>query len=158
MLVPVAAAIVLGFLHPADAYPYGTARPVASGANALLVIRHQYAGCHTWSLNGGPFEARQSVTLKRGATLTVVDDDVMPHRLLELAGGSVTMRNGTAMPMMRGYVSRTPGLMSHMGAWTSLTFGRAGVYRFRTRTGEDYMPGIRTGGADNVLTLTVSVR
>lgn len=76
--------------------------------SATLLIRHQYAHCHTWSLNGGPFKARQNLTLKRGAT--------------------------------------------------TLTLSKNGVYRLRTRAGEDYMSGIQTGGADNVLTLTVTVR
>ena len=131
---------------------------VASPGQATLLIRHQYAHCHAWSLNGGPYEAHQRLALRRGATLTVIDDDVMPHRLVELAGAGVIMRNGTTMPMMGGFVSRTPGMMSHMGAWTTVAFSTTGVYRFRTRAGEDYLPGIETGGADNVLTLRVTVR
>ena len=150
ILVFVVAATVAGSL-------YGSARASAAGGNATLLIRHQYAHCDAWSLNGGPFRARQSLTLKRGATLTVVDGDVMPHRLVELAGPAVTMRNATTMPMMGGYVPRTPGLMNHMGASTTVTFSTAGVYRFRTRAGEDYLSGVRTSGADNVLTLTVKV-
>lgn len=125
--------------------------------SATLLIRHQYAHCHTWSLNGGPFKAHQSLMLKRGARLTVINRDVMPHRLVKLAGPAVTMHNGTTMGMMGRYTSRTPGLMNHMGASTTVTFSKKGVYRLRTRTGEDYMPGIETGGADNVLTLTVTV-
>lgn len=136
-------------------YQAGTA---TAGGGATLLIRHQYAHCHTWSLNGGAFKAAQRVTLARGATLTVIDDDVMPHRLVKLAGSAVTMRNGTATGMMGGYTSQTPGLMSHMGASTTVSFSKPGIYRFRTRAGEDYMPGIRTGGADSVLTLTVAVR
>lgn len=148
-LLAIAAAALLG---------YGVAASGASSGNATLVIRHQAAHCHTWSLNGGAFKAHQSLTLKRGATLTVTDDDVMPHRLVELAGPAVTMRNGTTMPMMGGYVSGTSGGMDHMGAWTRVTFAKPGVYRFRTRAGEDYMPGIETTGDDNVLTLAVTVR
>lgn len=149
LLTAAISAVAAGFLAPARA---------SAGGTATLLIRHQYAHCHAWSLNGGPFGARQRVTLTPGATLRVVDDDVMPHRLVELAGPRVTMRNGTTMPMMRGVVSRTPGLMNHMGAWTAVTFPAAGVYRFRTRTGNDYLSGIRTAGTDNVLTLTVAVR
>ncbi|HZD87760.1 MAG TPA: hypothetical protein VE088_07120 [Gaiellaceae bacterium] len=136
---------------------YGSASSRERG-EATLVIRHQYAHCHTWSVDGGPFEAHQSLALKRGATVTVVDDDVMPHRLIELAGTPVTMRNAEIMPMMGGWVSQKPGLMNHMGASTTVTFSKLGVYRFRTRAGEDYRPGIETTGADNVLTLTVTVR
>jgi hypothetical protein len=136
---------------------YGARSSGPGSATATLVIRHQYAHCHAWSLNGGPFKAHQAMTLERGASLTVSDFDVMPHRFVELAGASVTMRNGTTMPMMGGSVSQAPGVMSRMGAWTTVTFSQAGVYRFRTRAGEDYMQGIRTSGTDNVLSLTVTV-
>ena len=130
----------------------------ATSGSATLLIRHQYAHCHAWSLNGGVFKAQQRLTLKRGASLTVIDDDVMPHRLVELGGPAATMRNGTTMPMMGGHVSRKPGLMNYMGASTTVRFTKAGVYRFRTRAGDDYRPGIQTSGADNALTLTVTVR
>lgn len=83
--------------------------------------------------------------------------DVMPHRLIELAGAAVRMRTDTTMSMMGGYSPGTPGLMNWMGASTTVTFSRSGVYRFRTRAGEDFMPGIQTSGADNVLTLTIKV-
>jgi plastocyanin len=137
---------------------YGMTGGYASSGSASLLIRHQRAHCHAWSLNGGAFKAAQQVTLDEGSSLTIINNDVMPHRLVKLAGATVTMRNGTVMPMMGGYVSQTPGLMSHMGARTTVTFQKAGVYRFRTRAGEDYMPGITTTGEDNVLTLTVTVR
>jgi hypothetical protein len=68
------------------------------------------------------------------------------------------MRSGTTMPMVGGYGSQTPGVMSHVGASTTVGFATAGVYRFRARAGEDSMPGIRTRGADNALTPTVTVR
>lgn len=141
---------------------YGPASQAASSGSATLLIRHQYLHCHTWSLNGGAlnggqFAAHQRVRLERGSSLTVIDDDVMPHRLVELAGPRVSMRNGTTMPMMGG-VSGVPGLMNHMGASTTVAFAKPGVYRFRTRAGEDYRSGIETAGADNVLTLAVTVR
>jgi len=130
----------------------------ATGGNELL-IRHQRAHCHAWSLNGGPYEAAQQVTLAADARLTVVNYDVMSHRLVKTSGPAVTMLNGTLMPMMGGgYVSQTPGLMSHMGSRTTVTFSRHGTYVFHTRAGEDYMPGVETTGADNILTLTVSIK
>lgn len=147
-----AAALAWGLLQSG---PAGARAPRGS---ATLVIRHQYRHCHTWSANGGPSRARQRLTLRPGSSLTVIDYDVMPHRLVELAGPAVTMRNGTTMRMMGGYRSGPPGAMRHMGASTTVTFSKRGVYRFRTRAGEDYMPGVRTGGADNVLTLVVTVR
>jgi hypothetical protein len=39
-----------------------------------------------------------------------------------------------------------------------VTFAKSGVYRFRTKAGEDYLARIVTTGEDNVLTLTVTVR
>lgn len=132
--------------------------PERPGAGEEAVDAGERAAANTRSLNGGPFTAKQSVTLKRGATLTVIDDDVMLHQLVKLAGSSVTMRNGTTMPMMGGYISHTPGRMNPIGAWTAVSFGKAGTYRFRTRAGEDYMAGVQTSGADNVLGLTVTVR
>lgn len=137
---------------------YRAANAATTRASATLLIRHQYEHCHTWSLNGGPFKAHQNLTLKRGARLTVINRDVMPHRLVKLAGPAMTMRNGTTMGMMGRHTSRTPGLMNHMGASTTVTFSKKGVYRLRTHAGEDYMPGVETGGTDNVLTLTVTVR
>src|ERR1019366_3845802 len=136
---------------------YGMMGRCASSGSASPLIRHQRNHCHAWSLNGGPFKAAHQVTLDEGSSLTIINNDVMPHRLVKLAGGTGTMRNGTVMPMMGGgYVSQTLGLMSPMGARTTVTFSKAGVYRFR-RAGEDYMQGITTTGEDNALTLTVTV-
>ncbi len=45
-----------------------------------------------------------------------------------------------------------------MNATTSVRFTRAGVYKFATKAGEDYMKGVKTVGEDNVLRLTVTVR
>jgi plastocyanin len=130
-----------------------------AGGSATVSIRHQRAHCHTWSVNGGAFRAAQSLTMARGSTITFIDDDVMPHRLVELAGPAVTMRNGSTMPMGgRMHRPAAPGLMNHMGASTTVTLAAPGVYRFRTRAGEDYMAGIATTGEDNVLTLRVTVR
>jgi hypothetical protein len=130
----------------------------AADSSATLMIRHQRAHCHTWSLNGGPFAASQRLTLEPGSTLTVTNNDVMPHRLVELAGPAVAMHNASSMPMgARMHGTAAPGLMNHMGATTSVRFSKPGVYRLRTRAGEDYMSGITTTGADNVLKLTVTV-
>jgi len=44
-----------------------------------------------------------------------------------------------------------------MGASARLTFSAKGKYVFTTRAGEDYMKGVKTIGADNVLRLVVTV-
>jgi hypothetical protein len=141
----------------AGAGPGMMARQGGAPASATLLIRHQRAHCHAWSLNGGPFAAVQTVSLTAGGTIRVIDDDVMPHRLVQVAGPAVSMRNGTTMPMMGRYGSKTPGLMNHMGATTTVAFAQPGTYRFRTRAGEDYFKGVVTTGDDNVLALTVHV-
>jgi hypothetical protein len=54
---------------------------------------------------------------------------------------------------------RTPS-MTRMGAVASVRFTKAGVYRFKTKPGEDYSwaSHMETKGEDNVLRLTVTVR
>ncbi len=48
------------------------------------------------------------------------------------------------------------GLMPHLGATLRVTFTKAGVYKLRTQSGEDYV-SLKTVGTDNVLRLTVIV-
>jgi plastocyanin len=114
----------------------------AAPGSASLVIRHQTHGCHSWSLNGGPFKVKQSITLRHGGTLLVTDDDVMPHTLVLTSGPTLRI----AHPKL-----------THPGASTKITFTKPGVYRFTTKAGEDYMAGVKTIGEDNVLRLTVVV-
>jgi len=116
----------------------------ASSANgASLVIRHQVRGCHSWALNGGAFNPKQSISLARGATLTVKNTDVMPHTLIKANGPAVLLRNAT---------------MGRMGAVATVTFRAGGTYVFTTKAGEDYTTGVKTTGPDNVLSLIVHVR
>lgn len=157
---------MMGGYHGHHGYGPGMMRGHRWSGRATLLIHHRHAHCHAWSFDGGPFRASQTVQLRVGSRLTVIDMDVMPHRLIQLAGQKVSMRNGSMMGMgmmgmtgmMGGYRSGVPGLMPHMGASTTVRFSKPGVYRFRTRAGEDYWPGVTTTGADNVLTLTVTVR
>jgi hypothetical protein len=131
----------------------GAARP----SHASLTIRHQLRGCHAWSLNGGAYRASQTVLLHRGGSVTVVNGDVMPHKLVETSGPAVTytrVRLG-GMTGLKG--TFPPAMLARMGAATRITFAKSGVYRFTTKAGEDYMTGIKTIGEDNVLRLTVRV-
>ena len=120
----------------------GTASAATPAAHLSIVIRHQVRGCHSWSVNGGPFKASQSIALRRGGWITVVDNDMMPHKLVQ-TGGRAAVLKGVAM--------------SHMGATATVRFPAVGVYRFTTKAGEDYMAGVKTTGEDNVLRLTVTV-
>ena len=118
---------------------------VAAPESATLTIRHQMKGCHSWAFAGGTWSATQSVTLARGAKLTVVDNDVMPHKFVQLSGPQAKL---------------TTPVMKHMGAQASVIFGKAGSYVFSTKAGEDYasMSGMKTIGEDNVLRLIVTVK
>jgi len=137
--------------------------PVAAGAatpgSGSLLIHHQKQGCHAWSLNGGSYRAALDVALKRGGTLTITDNDLMPHRLVKLSGPSVVERLVTPGSMSMGKLTApyAAGMMPHMGATLRVSFPTKGVYTFRTKAGDDYMAGIKTTGPDNVLRLTVVV-
>jgi hypothetical protein len=118
---------------------------LAAPRSATLTIRHQLHGCHSWSFDGSSWKASQSITLARGATLKVVDNDVMPHKLVQLSGPKVTL---------------TRPAMAHPGAAATARFLARGTYVFKTRAGEDYPMGMKmeTIGEDNVLRLVVTVR
>jgi plastocyanin len=124
----------------------GTNARTASKApsHSTITIRHQMKGCHAWAVNGGAYRATQRTTLARGGTITFVDNDVMPHKVLPTSGPAVRYHGSPAM--------------RHMSASVRVTFRKSGVYKFITKAGEDY-PGMamKTIGEDNVLRLTVRV-
>jgi len=138
------AAFVVGAGGVASFTAVGSARDAKAPRHAQIVIRHQMRGCHAWSVNGGAYRVKLSLTLARGGTIRLVNDDVMPHKLIQKSGPAVR------------YTGKR--LMNHMGASMKVTFPRAGVYRFTTKPGEDY-PGIhtKTTGEDHVLRLAVHV-
>jgi hypothetical protein len=82
----------------------GATHSQAAADNATLLIRGR-----AWSLDGGPFEAHQRLTLVHGSTLTVLNG-----ALVETAGARVRMH--------------------HLGTATFVAFGRSGTYRFRSGT------------------------
>ena len=116
----------------------------ASPGTATVTIRHQVKGCHAWAFNGGAFGAAASGTVARNGTVTVTDNDVMPHTLYQKSGPKAVFAGNRAM--------------AHMGASVKVIFPKAGVYVFGTKVGEDYMSGVKTVGEDNVLTLKITVR
>ena len=115
---------------------------LASSPQATLTIRHQLRGCHTWSFNGGAYKASLKITLARGTALKVIDNDMMPHKLIQLSGPKAKL---------------IAPAMNHMSAQAKVIFAKKGMYKFTTKPGEDYMKGIKTVGPDNVLRLTVTV-
>jgi plastocyanin len=120
----------------------GAASALATPTHASVLIRHQMHGCHTWSIDGGAFKARQSITLRHGGWLAVTNNDVMPHTLVLTSGPSLRIAHAK---------------LGHMGSSLKLTLTKPGVYHFTTKAGEDYTAGIKTTGDDNVLKLTVIV-
>jgi hypothetical protein len=114
----------------------------ASSPSANILIRHQVRGCHAWSVNGGPFAASHTISLVRGASLTITNNDVMPHKLVQVSGPAAALKHVT---------------MNKMGAIATVRFPSVGIYRFTTKPGEDYMKGVKTIGEDNVLVLVVRV-
>ena len=133
LLLPLAiAAILVG----------GAASSTSAPGHASILIRHQVQGCHAWSVDGGAYQARQSITLRRGGVVSVLNADVMPHTLVLTSGPSLHISNAR---------------MGAMAASLKMTLTHPGTYRFTTKAGEDYMSGVRTSGTDNVLRLTVVV-
>ena len=131
---------------PAAVSAPAAAQPTAAAVPTLAMqIRHQMKGCHAWSFNGGPYRATQAIQIPVGATLKVVDDDIMPHTLIQTSGPSAAIIGAA---------------MAKMNASSAITFAKPGVYDFVTKAGEDY-PSMGTGmatiGEDNVLKLKVVV-
>lgn len=114
----------------------------AGPKTATVTIRHESHGCHSWSVDGKSWQARQSLALTRGSTLAVVDNDVMPHKLIQVSGPKAVTAHAS---------------MTRIGARALVGFPTKGTYVFTTRAGEDYMDGVKTTGEDNVLKLVVKV-
>jgi len=116
----------------------------ASPQSATVVIRHQLQHCHAWAFNGAAFGAAAAGAVAKNGTVTVTNNDVMSHTLYQKSGPKAVLAGNPDM--------------SHMGATVKVAFPKSGVYVFGTKAGEDYMKGVKTVGADNVLTLTITVR
>jgi hypothetical protein len=109
-----------------------------------VTIAHQMRGCHAWSFNGGSYKPSLKIAVAHGTTLKVIDNDVMPHKLVQLSGPKAKLIS----PAMR-----------HMSAQAKIVLAKKGTYKFTTKAGEDYpgMSGMKTVGEDYVLHLTVVV-
>jgi len=130
----------------------------AAPGSASIMIRHQLRGCHTWSLNGGPYRAELGVRVARGGSITITNNDPMVHKLIRESGAAVQMRtiSHDHMKMVGLHRITGPGVMSHMGAAVKITFPRAGTYRFTTEDLGDYFE-LKTVGHHNHLLLVVRV-
>ena len=116
-----------------------------AAGTATITISHQTRGCHMWQLGHANPKASLSVTFRAGTVLGFVNNDVMPHKLIQQAGPKLSLRHQS---------------MNHMSAATSVKLTRKGVYRFTTKAGEDYpsMSSMKTIGEDYVLHLTIHVK
>ena len=131
----------------------------AAAPSAKIVITHQTKGCHSWALNGGAFKPSQQLALRRGGYVTIKNNDVMPHTLIQTAGPKTTIKLvNAAMNGMGMHGKIGANMMGHMGATLRVDFSQAGTYKFTTKAGEDYMAGFETTGEDHVLRLVVTVK
>jgi plastocyanin len=117
----------------------------SAAGTTTITISHQMKGCHMWQLGNGNPQVNLSVAVKAGTVLRIVNNDIMPHRLIQQTGPKLTL---------------TRPNMNRMSASTSVKLAHAGVYRFTTKAGEDYawMKSMKTIGEDNVLHITVRVK
>jgi len=92
---------------------------IATGASAsggsTLVIRHQLKGCHSWSANGDSYKPTQAIKLQHGASLSVINNDVMPHKLVLTSGPALHISHAT---------------LGHMGASLKVALTKPGTYHF----------------------------
>ena len=111
--------------------------------NAELMILHVQEGCHIWS-DGERQTAMMRMRVSEDGTLTLVNNDIDAHRLVQLAGPEVAL-GGTMM----------------MGGKMAVVFSEPGVYRLQTETveveGMEEMMEVETEGPDNELELEVEV-
>jgi plastocyanin len=131
-------------LFLATAVALVAAAPSAASSTATITISHQMRGCHMWQLGSGQPSPTLNISLKAGTVLRFVDNDVMPHRLVQQAGPKLRLKGAN---------------MNHMSASTTVNLARKGTYRFTTKPGEDYkqFTSMKTTGEDHVLHLTVHV-
>ncbi len=114
----------------------------ASLATQKLTIQHVQKGCHVWS-DGQTTGAMMRLHLKPGQKLSILDQDVDAHQMMELAGPMHLRMGG---PMMTSH-----GM--------TVAFMKKGVYRLGTKTVEMEGGGmnVKTVGPDNNLRLVVTV-
>jgi hypothetical protein len=115
----------------------------ASAASVKLTIRHVTRGCHVWA-HGKMTGSMMRLHVRVGQRLSILDQDVDPHQMLELAGPTRLHLGG-------------PTMMNH---GTAISFMKKGVYRLGTKTVEmsgGGMDEVKTVGPDNHLRLVVTV-
>jgi plastocyanin len=119
--------------------------PAAAGSTATITISHEMKGCHMWQLGNGKPAPTLTITLKARTSLRFVNNDIMPHKLIQSSGPKLTLVRPN---------------MNRLSAVATTKFTRKGTYRFTTKPGEDYkmFAGHKTIGEDYVLHLIVHVK
>jgi len=131
----------MGGMSSASGMSSGSAAS-ASLATRTLTIQHAQKGCHVWS-DGRTTGAMMRLHLKPGQKLSILDQDVDAHQMMEFAGPMHLRMGG---PMMTSH-----GM--------TVAFMKKGVYRLGTKTVEMKGGGmdLKTVGPDNNLRLLVTV-
>jgi plastocyanin len=119
--------------------------PAAAARTATITISHEMKGCHMWQIGSGKLKPDLTLTLKAGTSLRFVNDDIMPHILIQQSGPKLKLVHPN---------------MNRLSAAATTKLTRKGTYRFTTKAGEDYaiFAGHKTIGEDYVLHLTVHVK
>ena len=150
LLLITAGALAVGLALMASALAHGpgpvhspTGRVITmQGQSPSLTIVHIVKGCHNWT-NGSKLAERADVTMQPGGKVTILNQDVDLHRVVQLSGPRIA----------------TGGKMM-MNSSLKLRFAKSGTYRFKTVTSE--MPGgmmnLKTVGPDYRLLLVVRVK
>src|SRR6266542_4810530 len=86
-----------------------SAMSASARSSPTILIRHQVHGCHAWAVNGGAFKVSQTLKVTRGSTITVVNNDVMAHKLIRTAGPKVAMRTVPSSMMAMSHELKGPG-------------------------------------------------
>ena len=150
LVIALGASVVVGFvvLGTALAHGPGPVRPatgrvvkIQAGSSAELTIVHIVRGCHNRT-DGKTIAEKADVTLHDGKWLTILNQDVDLHKIVQLAGPRIP--TGKAMTM---------------NSSLKLRFAKPGLYRFKTVTSDmPGMPEMKTIEPDYRLILLVHVR
>jgi hypothetical protein len=122
----------------------GIAFVVAAPSKTVqLTIIHTVRGCHVWQAAAHSLGASAKVTVPRGGKVSVRVSCPMDFTLRQVSGPPIALGDPTL----------------HTGTLRTFAFPRKGVYVLRaTNIQSSQEMGMQTLGADNALTLIVTVR
>lgn len=121
--------------------PTGRVVKIQAGSAAELTILRIIRGCHNWT-DGKTIAEKADVTLRHGARLTILNQDVDRHRVMQMRGPRIAT-----------------GKAIGMNTSLALRFAKPGLYRFMTVTFEmPGMPEMKTIEPDYRLILVVQAK